>query len=259
MSKDMNEELLILYYYNDGLSNAERRRIAAALERDDDLAERYQALCRDLDALGVIEDVTVPEGLARRLQSSIDRAARLEAAEQAEGGTRWRTSWFALRFLPWGGAVAAALAVGVGIGLWLGEGSAPVAPGVVEPTPATSPEWSAVAFQRGLESHFRSGRSNLGNLPGARENGKGRAALVASMLQQNRLYAHLALQNDAPDLARVLRSFEPLLEQLGREDLSPMEAARLQAQLEFEFTVMLTKLTRDTSQQTESQNEEMSL
>lgn len=256
MSDDMNEEQLILYYYNDGLSTAERRRIAAALERDDQLAERYQALCRDLDGLTEAVDAIAPEGLAHRLQSTIDRAARLEAAEYAEARKSPR---FATRMLAWGSALAAALAVGVGAGLWLGEGTTPVAPGVVEVIPATSPEWSSAAFQRALGSHFRNGRLDLDSFRGESENGQGRAALVASLLQQNRLYAHLALQNDAPDLARVLRSFEPLLEQLGREDLSPQEAASLQAQLEFEFTVMLTKLTRNPSQNTEPHDEELSL
>lgn len=254
----MNDEQLILYYYEDGLSTSERRRIADALESDEGLAARYRALCRDLDSFREPENVNVPEGLAYRLQSTVDRAARLESAEADEhSGARAPARMHGHRFT-WGGALAAALAVGIAIGLWLGENPAPVTPGVVRVDPAHSPEWSPVAFQRGLESHFRSGRSNLEKIP-AESNGQGRAALVASLLQQNRLYARLALQNDAPDLARVLRSFEPLLEQLGRENLSSQEAARLRSQLEFEFTVMLTKMTRGTSQQTESRSEEMSL
>lgn len=255
----MNDEKLILYYYKDGLSAAERQAIAEALDKDDALAERYRVLRHDLDAWRAPQDVAEPEGLAYRLQSTVDRAARLETTEAYERREARGTPRFGSRHFAWSGALAAALAVGVGIGLWLGERPAPVPPGVVQVAPAHPPEWSPVAFQRGLESHFRSGRSDLGNLPAGSDNGQGRAMLVASLLQQNRLYARLAVQNEAPDLARVLRSFEPLLQQLGRQDLSPQEAARLQDQLEFEFTVMLTKLTRGASQQAESQNEEMSL
>ena len=63
----------------------------------------------------------------------------------------------------------------------------------------------------------------------------------------------------APDLARVLRAFDPIFEKLGREALTPQEAAELQAQLEFEFTVVLTKLARDTSQQTGPDKQELEL
>ena len=47
----MNEEKLILYYYKDGLSEAERREIKAALASDDELRQRYESLSRDLDIL----------------------------------------------------------------------------------------------------------------------------------------------------------------------------------------------------------------
>jgi len=253
----MKDETLMLYYYNDGLSAAERRAIAAALADDEQLAERYEALCRDLDALREPADAILPEGLQRRLQANLQRAARLEEAESPGRGARRPARAFAPRFLAWGGALAAALALGIGIGLWLAGGQPPDAPVFVEAVPEVPAEWSAVAFQRGLESHFRSGRSDLAGL--SPDAGQGRASLIASLIQQNRLYGRLALQNDAPELARVLRSFEPLLLQLAREDLSPQEAAALQAQLEFEFAVMLTKLLREPSRKTETHQQEMSL
>ena len=45
----MNDDTLILYYYDDGLTDKEKADIAAALEADSELAARYAELCRDLD------------------------------------------------------------------------------------------------------------------------------------------------------------------------------------------------------------------
>ena len=56
----MNDETLILYYYEDGLDEAGRARVAAELARDPALAERYRALCRSLEHLREPPDVEVP-------------------------------------------------------------------------------------------------------------------------------------------------------------------------------------------------------
>ena len=81
----MNEEKLILYYYEDGLSKAERNEIEAALASDESLKRRYESLAHDLDALSEPEDIPAPEGFEYRLQSSLDRAVRLEEAEKPPG------------------------------------------------------------------------------------------------------------------------------------------------------------------------------
>lgn len=246
----MNDEKLILYYYEDGLSTTERHEIETAMRRDPGLARRYVALTRDLDAMRTAPDVPAPEGLHYRLQSTIQRAARLEEDAQPRPDGRLHRWSFAL-----GAAFSAVLAVGIGIGLWMAGDEPGNLPKPVQTTPVVATNWSTAAFERGLESHFRSGRRELASIGG--DSVSDRAALVASLLEQNRLYARLALQNDAPDLARVLRSFEPILNQLGREDLSDEDAAALQAQLEFEFGVMLTKLARATSQQTGPDKQEI--
>lgn len=248
----MNDEKLILYYYNDGLSVGEREEIRGAIERDDALEARYATLSRALDALGDAPDVAVPEGLEYRLQSTVARAARLQEDSRLRPARAFRSS-----FLAWGTALAAALALGIGIGAWMAGDPVSDPPGLVQVPADDTPEWSVTAFQRGLETHFRTSRSELSELP--RNGETDRATLVASLMEQNRLYARLALQNDAPELARVLRSFEPLLLQLGKEDVSEGEAARLRDQLEFEFAVMLTKLSRAASQQTEPNKQEVSL
>ena len=253
-SQDVNDEVLVLYYYADGLSDAERKAVAKALTGDPALAQRYQALSADLDAMRDPADAPMPEGLEYRLQSALSRAARVEAAER-DSPSRRPHSWFHRWSFVAGAGAAAVFAVAVGVALWMTTGQNGDSPGIVQPPAGGAVEWSTAAFQRGLESHFRSGRQELAGIRG----GGDRAALVTSLIEQNRLYARLAAQNDAPDLARVLRSFEPVLERLGQEDLSPDDAAALQAQLEFEFTVMLTKLARTTSQKANPDNLEMSL
>jgi hypothetical protein len=180
------------------------------------------------------------------------RAARLEESESPQPRA-WIHRWSFIA----GAGVTAALALGIGMSLWM-SGSVSTDPPVTLQAPAVATvEWSTAAFERGLESHFRSGRKELAGLGG--RGSPDREALVASLIEQNRIYARLALQNEAPEVARVLRSFERILEQLGREDLSAGDAAALLAQLEFEFTVILTKLGRASSQRTEPENLEISL
>lgn len=247
-----SDDVLILYYYGDGLTDVQREAIADDLAKSPDLAQRYETLARDLDAIRDPADLRMPDGLEYRLQSALQRAARLESDREPDA-RGWLQRWS----LGAGIGVAAVLALGIGIGVWWSSGGGPMNPPGPQPQSGPPVEWSSAAFERGLESHFRSGRSELAAFSGG---GHGdRAALVASLIEQNRFYARLATQNDAPELARVLRSFEPVLQRLGQEDLPADDAAALQAQLEFEFTVMLTKLARSSSQKANPDNLEMSL
>ena len=76
-----------------------------------------------------------------------------------------------------------------------------------------------------------------------------RALLIMDILEQNRLYERAAEQKNSPGLARVLRAFEPILIRLAAEDLGPEDEVALRAQLAFELNVMLTKLSRETSEE----------
>jgi hypothetical protein len=76
--------------------------------------------------------------------------------------------------------------------------------------------------------------------------------LILHIVQQNRLFARAATENESPELSRVLRAFEPILVRLADEDLAPEEAQRLQDQLVFELNVMLTKMKQTPSDRTES-------
>ena len=79
-----------------------------------------------------------------------------------------------------------------------------------------------------------------------------RMELVMQIINQNRLFERVAERNDADDLARVLRAFEPVLVRLAEEDLSDADAEALRAKLAFELNVMLTKLSRDSSNETDT-------
>jgi hypothetical protein len=144
------------------------------------------------------------------------------------------------------------LALGIGIGVYFSsrndaDRSLTPLPAIVE---VSQSEGAADAFTRGLQAHFRESRQNIGGLPV--EDSEARRLLILHIVQQNRLFARVATDNDTPELARVLRAFEPILMRLAAEDLAPEEAQRLQAQLLFELNVMLTKMNRSPSDRSES-------
>jgi DNA-binding FadR family transcriptional regulator len=103
-----------------------------------------------------------------------------------------------------------------------------------------------------VQVHFRDTYGQLATMPV--DSAADRAELVLQIIEQNRLFERAAEQNDAQDLARVLRAFEPVLVRLAAEDLPPEDAEGLRAQLAFELNVMLTKLSRDTSNETDTAN-----
>ncbi len=239
----MKDDILTLYFYNDGLSSKEREEVARALQSDAEVARRYQKLCDELAALQTPAEEPLPADLAARFHATIDRAANLERGRDSAAQPNvhfW--SFF------WGAAVTAALAVGIGIGIWFGGESTPEA--IQPPEILSAASAPPDAFVRSLQVHFRDSREELTGLSDI--SAADRMILVAGLIEQNRLYARAAEQNDAENLARVLRAFEPILVQLAAEDIAPTDAEALRAQLAFELDVMLTKLTREPSDQSGS-------
>jgi hypothetical protein len=229
----MNEDTLILYYYNDGLTEDERRDVAAALEANPDLAAQYDALCAEMNALDDADVPAVPAATLERWHGAIRGAPGATVDAPGKAPRAFNPSSFA-----WGAAVAAALVVAV---MLVRE---PVQPPLEQSPPTSS------AFERGIQVHFRDTQNQLASLPAG--SAAERMSLVMQIINQNRLFERAAEQNDAADLARVLRAFEPVLVRLAAEDLSDADAQALRAKLAFELNVMLTKLSRDASNETDT-------
>lgn len=238
----MNDDLLILYYYDDGLSDRERRRVAEALAADPALARRYQMLCREFAGME-FDAPPPPAHVERRWHEALDRAADAEAKPHN------RVPAWSLMLAA---AVTVALALGIGIGVLLGTNDETAVPDLGDTITDARPPEAAIgsSFARSMKVHLRESGQGLSAFGAA--DAAQRASLIGKMIEQNRLYEAAAMQNGADDLARVLRAFEPVLVQLAAEDITPAEAEALQARLQFELNVVLTKLTRQTSEQYES-------
>ena len=237
----MNDDQLILYYYDDGLSAAERRRIAAAMESDERLAARYATLCRELNGLATGDDPDAPPHVVQRMHDTVDRIGGLVPVTAKPPARR-----FSLPSFAWGAAVTAVLAIGIGIGLFVAY--KPTSPPIG--TPVVAETGDRGSFSRGVQVYFRDARADLVSLPV--DSAADRSRLITDIIEQNRLFERAAVQNDARDLARVLRAFEPILQRLADDDITPAEAEALRARLAFELNVMLTKISRDSSNETQT-------
>jgi anti-sigma factor RsiW len=247
----MNDDTLILYYLNDGLTRAERREVTEALAGDPDVAARYAALAAELESLREAQPTPIPDDVRRRLHDTLELAAGIGHRAAPAAAPRPKLNFFSFSL---GAAVAAALALGIGIGSRMSGETEVAAPTAVagDRTDAAS---APVAFERGLRVHFRASKRGLEAMPD--DDANARAALVTSLIAQNGLYAELAERNDSPELARVLRAFDPILRKLAAQDISPEEAAALRAKLEFEINVMLTRLMRESSESRQSDEQEI--
>jgi len=244
----MTDELtLTLYYYDDGLTATERHEVEVALGDDPVLATRFAKMRKQLDQMSEPEEQPAPPHLVQRWHDSIDDAARSKTTASATASHPvhfW--SFF------WGAAVTGALALGIGIGAYFSGTESLVS------TPDTTiagdvPVSTAVvpaSFTRGLEVHLQQSQWDISRL--SVNNGSDRSALFQQIIEQNRMFEVTADQNGAPNLARVLRAFEPILLRLAADDIAPEDAEALRAQLSFELNAMLTKLASDTSKETHS-------
>lgn len=241
MNDAMNDETLTLYYYEDGLSEAERRAVDAALESDAALRREYRALCRMLDGLADPAVAPAPETARRRWHAAVARAAEPRISAAGRRPQMHFTSFF------WGATVTAALVIGIGIGALLTADHAgnEIAPSVLVDTGRIPG-----AFRRSLTDHLRASHEDIAAW--RVENDAERMLLVTRIVEQNRLFERAAVQADAEDLARVLRAFEPVLIRLAAENIAIEDAEALRAQLAFELNVMLTKVARQTSDSSHS-------
>lgn len=183
-----------------------------------------------------------PSHLVQQWHNAIDEAAALERGRETTRTPAWRPN-----SLFWGMAITAALALGIAIGVFVTD----EATDIDVPTVAVNAPQSNVvpaAFTRGLQYHLRESKQQLSELNVDSDH----AMLVLQLIEQNRLFEHAAEKNNAQNLARVLRAFEPILLRLAATDIAPEDAAALKAQLSFELNVMLTKLANESSDKAHS-------
>lgn len=199
----------------------------------------------ELVAAHAADEHVPPAHVVQRWHDAIDAAAALERQRERPAPAHWHPGSFF-----WGVAVTAALAIGIGIGIRLADDGAPQGTPVDPDLFASNPQVVAVpaAFTRGLQAHLRQSQQQISNLAPDAD----RTALVLQLIGQNRMYELAADANGAPGLARVLRAFEPILLQLAATDIAPEDAEALRAQLAFELNVMLTKLAREASDDTQT-------
>ena len=183
-----------------------------------------------------------PPHLVRQWHDAIDEAAAMERGRESAHKTVWRPG-----SLFWGMAITAALALGIAIGVFVSDDAMEVSTPMVAQSPAQTAVVPA-AFTRGLQYHLRESKQQLSEL----DVDSDRTMLVLQLIEQNRLFESAADKNNAPNLARVLRAFEPILLRLAATDIAPEDAAALKAQLSFELNVMLTKLAKETSDEAHS-------
>ena len=183
------------------------------------------------------DTVEVPERFLARWHATIERAARDES--QARGR---RLTIRVPVFLA--AAVVTAFAVGLAIGARHGS-TLPPAPTIVVDRINGGASGDPAVFVRGVHTYLLETRQELATMP-ADADGT-RSLLIADIVEQNRAFEHAAERNNAQDVARVLRAFEPILLRLASDDIAPDDAESLRRQLSFELNVMLTKLSSRTS------------
>ena len=101
---------------------------------------------------------------------------------------------------------------------------------------AAAPDSSA--YERGLKSHLASSEQQLAALENATP--EQRKRLIETIVEQNRIYALAAERAGEPQLARVLRAFSPVLENLKQDGGNANADV---SQLAFEFRVMQGRLS----------------
>ena len=201
----------------------------------------------DLVATHRAEIHKAPAHLVQQWHATIDEAAALERGRATKPKPKPKQGWHPVSFLL-GMAITAALAVGVGIGyLWDKPASIDQSRGPIvasENDDATGqPKAVPVALTRGLQYHLRESQQMLVSV----NDNTDMTTMVLDIIAQNRLYEAAAENGNAPKLARVLRAFEPILLRLAADDIAPEDAVALREQLSFELKVMLTKLARESS------------
>jgi hypothetical protein len=229
----ISDDELLLYYYRE-LEPDARARIGAVLAEQPELAQRLHRLVSKLDAAAASPEVEVPGQFQQRWESALSRAA--------QGGSRPAARPAAFSRPVWLAAAAAVLVVAfVAVFTFTRTTPAP-ADALTASTPDAADKPDASAYENGLKWHLASTERRLASLDTATP--EERARLVDAIIGQNRLYALAAERAGEPQLARVLRAFTPILEDVASGRSKSTEGDL--AQLNFELRIMQARLGANT-------------
>lgn len=224
----ITDEELILYYYRDGLTPEERTRIGVALGEQPELAQRLHRLVARLDAAANAPEVPVPRAVMQRWRTALRQAAANQTTATAQPHRRqFRPQWL---------AAAAVLVVAIAAVIQFRDEPATQPPVAATPSTPDQSSTEASAYERGLRTHLARTERQLASLESATP--EERARLVELIIEQNRMYALAADKAGEPQLARVLRAFTPILEDLQKGG----DASESVDQLTFELRVMQGRL-----------------
>ncbi len=239
----ITDDELLLYYYRDGLDDADRARIGAALAAQPELAQRLHRLVGRLDAVAATPEVNVPLATQQRWKAALEQTAAQRPTTQNLRPFRPFTD---ARWL----AAAAAVVVAVVSVFMVIDSPPPAAPIANVTSPPVEPPAGAAetsAYERGLKTHLASTERQLASLPSATP--EERTRLIETIIEQNRIYALAAERAGEPQLARVLRAFSPVLESMKSEG---GDASADADQLAFEMRIMQGRLGAATAANTHS-------
>ncbi|MEL7313204.1 MAG: hypothetical protein AAFN07_16925 [Pseudomonadota bacterium] len=223
----IDDNTLILYYYQNELSQDENKRVARALERDAHLRRRYDALVSALPEVHQAS-VEVPQRLKQSLHATIDGSVVPLTQHQRRPK--------AVRV---GAGLAAAATLIIGLFILQPE---------TDTTDATPQAAEAqvhpghVPLVSTLTVHFNNARNTLTLLDERPD--EWQTSAINDLLLRNRSLVNAAVTADAPDYARVLRAFGLRINRLGTSPTRSADASALRQQLLFEANVMLTKLSQ---------------
>lgn len=244
----MNDEQLTLYYYRDGLSDQELADVETALARDPSLAKRYAALRQRLDSLATNpQPPQAPPHAMQRWQSALTQAAEREQAVTSKSSrAKASTGGWLARLWPHGLPTAAAAVLVLGLGIVIGMQLT----GDPQTLPTNNPQAvdSDGSFARGISSYLQQAEMQLASLEAG--DADQRQVLLDEIISRNRLYIRAAENSNAPELARVLRAFGPVLDSLADPQTDAQQFELAKAQLAFELGAMQTKLSRAASKPT---------
>ncbi|MEQ1516977.1 MAG: hypothetical protein ABL931_10870 [Usitatibacteraceae bacterium] len=251
----ISDDELLLYSYDDGLDEDARARIGAALSSQPALAARLRSLLASLDRAGNAADVAVPEGARRRWEASLEVVANAPTA-RAPRRSRLSTAQWRVGLAAFG---ALALTIAAALLLDFPRVDGPVHSPVAREGAAAAVAIAddALRYERGLQWHLAQTEQQLAGLGKATR--EERSRLIERAIVQNRLFAAAAIRAKEDRLARVLRSFTPILESLNSEATATSDLEGGLAQLNFELKVMQSRLSSATGSSTNASSRMLAL